>query len=208
VERTPIVYAVVSKEQELLRCSDPVSVRGKISYQDRGSIISSGRNTPVGLASVRAALKLLARRESQFAMVSKIRKQALSSRIQLLTTRRQFVAIITKHQELVVVVLLKENPSTFRRSNPDADARRNEGLAFTVTGVRHVNEAGARSHVSFRYEIRKSTPDVVAECGRIDLDTRAERRTRQLWQLLRTDQRTEQSSQLRDPSRESLPSGR
>jgi hypothetical protein len=157
VVRTRIVCAVVSEEQELLGCGDPVSVWLKLSHQDRGSLTSRDQNAPVGLASFGITFELLARGESQFAMVAKIRKQVLRSRIQLLPTRGQLVAIITKHQELVVVALLKENPSAFGRSNPDADARRDKRLAFTVTGVRHLNEAGADSHLSFRYEIRKST---------------------------------------------------
>ena len=96
MERTRIVRAVVSEEQELLGCGNAVPVWLKFSHQDRGSFTSRGHNAPLGLPSLRTAFKLLARRESQSAMVTKIRNQALRSRIQLLATRRQFVAIIAK----------------------------------------------------------------------------------------------------------------
>jgi hypothetical protein len=89
-------------------------------------------------------------------MVAKVRKQILSSRVQLLTTCRQLVAIIAQYQELLVIVFLKEDPRAFRCSNPDAHARGDQRLPFTVTCVRHVNEAGARGYCSFRHELRKS----------------------------------------------------
>ena len=163
---------------------------------------------PRGAPRLGTAFELLARRKSQFAMVAKVRKQVLSSRIQLLTTRRQLVAIITKHQELVVVVLLKENPSAFRRSNPDADARRNKRLAFTVTCVQDTStKRAARSHLSFRHEIRKSP----GCCGGMWPDrswyASSEQNSSAL-AITRTGQRTEQSSQLLDLARERCASGR